>query len=180
MVAVSLKKALKLAHGLQLDVERLAREALHDVRSTVGGYRTLTLAGELVAARTALDAAGIDADLPNAVDEVPGERRELFGRVVREAVTNVVRHSGATRCRVVVDATSVTVSDDGRGRSALAPDGAGLSGLRARIADAGGQLRTSVVSPHGFVVQATFARAAPQVVARTAPAPTGRAVPEPT
>ena len=59
-------------------------------------------ADELATAREVLGAAGIAADLPGAVDEVPAERRELFGWVVREGVTNVVRHSGASRVRVRV------------------------------------------------------------------------------
>ena len=89
------------------EVERLARDALADVRAAVSGFRETSLAGELVTARAALDVAGIEAELPGAVDHVPGERRELFGWAVREGV-NVIRHSGARRCRVVVNA-------DGRG-----------------------------------------------------------------
>ena len=57
------------------DVERLAREALADVRSTVGAYREVTLATELAGARAALDAAGIEADLPTSVDGVAGRSR---------------------------------------------------------------------------------------------------------
>jgi two-component system sensor histidine kinase DesK len=110
------------------EVERLAREALTDVRSAVAGYRETSLAGELVSARIALDAAGIEAELPNAVDDVPGERRDLVGWTLREAVTNVVRHSGATRCRVRVDAHGIEVSDDGRGPAADAGSGGAGSG----------------------------------------------------
>ncbi len=77
------------------DIERLSREALADVRATVAGYRGVTLAAEISSARSALAAAGVHADLPGAVDDVPGERRELFGWVLREGVTNVVRHSDA-------------------------------------------------------------------------------------
>src|SRR4030095_4018143 len=90
-----------------------AREALADVRTAVAGYRDVTLSAELANARTALSAAGIDADLPSAIDDVPTERRELFGWVVREGVTNVVRHSGASRCWVRISPSMVTVSDDG-------------------------------------------------------------------
>src|SRR6185503_2008874 len=97
------------------DVERIARDALADVRATVAGYRAVSLANELSAARMALDAAGIEADLPTAVDNVPTERRELLGWAIREGVTNVVRHSGAEHCRVVVSGSGVEVVDDGRG-----------------------------------------------------------------
>jgi two-component system sensor histidine kinase DesK len=59
--------------------ETTSREALSDTRATVAGYREVTLVGELSSARTALAAAGIEADLPGAVDEVTGAARELFG-----------------------------------------------------------------------------------------------------
>ena len=78
------------------DLERLSRDALADVRRAVEGYRELTLPGELARARTALAAAEIEAELPNSTDEVPSHLRELFAWTVREGVTNVIRHSGAT------------------------------------------------------------------------------------
>jgi two-component system sensor histidine kinase DesK len=98
------------------DVERIARQALADVRAAAAGYREVTLAGELASARTALAAAGIAADLPDReVTGLPWQRQELFGWAVREGVTNVVRHSGATRCRIRVTVDEVEISDDGRG-----------------------------------------------------------------
>jgi two-component system sensor histidine kinase DesK len=66
------------------DLEQLAREALTDVRATVAGYRATSLAAEISHARRSLEAAGITADLPLAIDDVPRPRRELFGWVVRE------------------------------------------------------------------------------------------------
>jgi two-component system, NarL family, sensor histidine kinase DesK len=130
------------------DLERLSREALADIRATIGGFREVTLARELANARSALTAAGITPDLPGAVDEVPGERRELFGWAVREGVTNVVRHSGASRCTVRVTRDLVEVIDDGRGLDDCPGDspgaadadptpGHGLSGLRERARAAG-------------------------------------------
>jgi two-component system, NarL family, sensor histidine kinase DesK len=55
------------------DVERLTRQVLADVRAAVAGYREVSLAVELATAREVLGAAGIAADLPGAVDEVPGD-----------------------------------------------------------------------------------------------------------
>jgi two-component system, NarL family, sensor histidine kinase DesK len=131
------------------DIERLSREALADVRATVAGYRGVTLAAEISSARAALDAAGVCADLPGAVDEVPGERRELFGWVLREGVTNVLRHSDAHRVRVSVSARTVEIVNDG---SSLPPgaDGHGLSGLRERLAQVGGRLDAGPVDGGGF------------------------------
>ncbi|SBT65046.1 two-component system, NarL family, sensor histidine kinase DesK [Micromonospora sediminicola] len=117
------------------DVERLAREALADVRGTVGAYRGVDLASELAGARSALAAAGIVAELPETVPELPTDRDELFGWTVREGVTNAVRHSGARRCVIRVDPAAVEVRDDGRGPAGeSAGAGHGLVGLRERAA----------------------------------------------
>ena len=127
------------------DVEALAREALADVRSTVGGLRVPILADEIAGCQAALRAADIDAVVRGSATDVPPERRELFAWVLREAVTNVVRHSGASRCRVTLRADSVEVVDDGRGLGDGERDGhvGGLHGLRERVTAAGGALRLS-------------------------------------
>jgi two-component system, NarL family, sensor histidine kinase DesK len=130
------------------DLERLSRDALADVRRAVEGYRELTLPGELARARTALSAAEIDADLPNSTDDVPTDRRELFAWTVREGITNVIRHSGATRCSVVLGEHAVEVRDDGRGPADTGA-GHGLTGLRERAAALGGTVVTSSLEP-GF------------------------------
>jgi two-component system sensor histidine kinase DesK len=136
------------------DVERLARDALADVRATVAGYREVSLASELVSARSALGAAGISAELPGALDDVPGERRELFGWAVREGVTNVIRHSGATRCRIRVSESAIEIVDDGRGPGPVRPGqsdclGSGLLGLRERAAALGSTVLAEPASAAG-------------------------------
>lgn len=113
------------------DVEWLSRDALADVRRAVEGYRELTLPGEITRARSALAAAEIQADLPNSVEEVPSNKRELFAWTIREGVTNVIRHSHATRCTVVLNPDCVEIRDDGVG-SAHESVGHGLTGLRER------------------------------------------------
>ncbi|TYC12603.1 sensor histidine kinase [Actinomadura syzygii] len=129
-------------------VERLSRQALADVRAAVSGYRDVTLAGELARGRELLRAAGVAADLPTAYDGVPPERQELFGWVVREGLTNVVRHARAERCTVELTASCVEVRDDGVGGPAGA--GSGLDGLRARVAAAGGVLTAGPTRPRGW------------------------------
>ncbi|WP_181780538.1 sensor histidine kinase, partial [Pseudonocardia pini] len=89
------------------DVERLGRQALADVRSTVAANRVASLAAEIAGMREALRAAGIEADLPAAVDDVPEDRRQVFAYVLREGVTNVIRHSGAGRCTVRLGPASI-------------------------------------------------------------------------
>jgi two-component system sensor histidine kinase DesK len=138
------------------DIEALARSALTDVRETASGIRERSLAGELAAARSVLTAAGITPVMPGAVDDVAPAGRELFGYVVKEAVTNVVRHSGASSCTVRLGSHWVEISDDGRGRdlpSQLA-SGSGLVGLSERVAAAGGVLTTANRAPSGFSVRA--------------------------
>ncbi len=79
------------------DVERLSREALQGLRQAVSGYRQADLDAELVSARSALDAAGVVAELPTTGDAAAGDVRSLFAWVLREGVTNVVRHAAASR-----------------------------------------------------------------------------------
>lgn len=151
------------------DVERLAREALSDVRATVAGYRASSLAAEVSQARRSLEAAGITAVLPTTVDEVTGPRRDLFGWVLREGITNVVRHSKATTCSVSLTPTSVEVVDDGVGADTgdaagtsfdldHCPDashhGHGLLGLRERIEAAGGTMQAGPLPEGGFRLRA--------------------------
>jgi two-component system sensor histidine kinase DesK len=133
------------------DVEHLARAALADVRAAVAGYRELSLAGELVSARAALQAAEITPNLPTTVDEVPEENRELFAWAVREGVTNVLRHSCAKRCWVKITADQVEVVDDGRGPSSdRGSAGHGLIGLRERADKIGASLQVGTGPAGGF------------------------------
>lgn len=141
------------------DIEELARSAIKDVRATAQGVRAVTLAGELAVAGAVLDAAGITADLPSAVDNVRADGRELFGYVVREAVTNVVRHARATSCRVVLGTDWIEIADDGRGLVTTARRGQGLTGLRDRLAEAGGRLTVAPGQPGGTVVRAELGAA---------------------
>jgi two-component system, NarL family, sensor histidine kinase DesK len=143
------------------DVESAAREALAEVRDAVSGYRQVSLAQALAEARAALSAAGIALHPPAATDVLPGPVDAVLGWVVREAVTNVLRHSGARTVTVVVatgkDDVVLEFADDGRG-SAAAP-GAGLSGLRERVQRLGGELTTS--GDDGFRLTARLPLTAP-------------------
>jgi two-component system, NarL family, sensor histidine kinase DesK len=123
------------------EVEQVARGALKDVRQAIGGYRA-TLAEEVVRARALLEAAGIagDIDIPRLELERP--REEALAFALREAVTNVVRHSGAKAVKIRAaedgNAVSLEVVDDGRGGNPT--EGAGLRGMRARVEALGGTL----------------------------------------
>lgn len=134
------------------DLERLSRDALQDVRRAVEGYRDLTIPGELARARIALRAAEIEADLPTAADDVPTELREPFAWAIREGVTNVIRHSGARRCQVRLEADRVSIADDGRGPED-SDAGSGLLGLRERAAAVGATLVTGTSALGGFQLE---------------------------
>ena len=138
------------------DVEQLARDALKDVRATASGYRETSLAAELAVAGAVLRAAGITADIPSSVDDVAPEAREVFGFVVREAVTNVVRHSGAQSCQVVLGDHTIEIADDGVGidLTESANTGSGLRNLADRLTTLGGTLEAGPLPGRGFVVRA--------------------------
>ena len=120
------------------EVEQLSRRTLGDVRAAVAGHREVTLAGELATAREVLRAAGIAAELPGSVDIVDTALSEPYGWVVREGVTNVVRHSRASHVWITLGPRWVEITDDGKGGIGAA--GNGISGLRERLGAAGGTL----------------------------------------
>lgn len=133
-----------------LEVRAAAQEALREARALARGYRTTDLAAELQGARSLLAAAGIRCDA--AADEVPEQWHEAAGWVIREAVTNVLRHSAASVVEVrwasgAVGAGTLVVENDGvaddpdDAGSPAAPsasDGTGLIGLAERLAPLGG------------------------------------------
>ena len=124
------------------EVEHTARTALAEVRSAVAGYRAKGLGVELVDARRALSAAGVDLQATIDLPVLPAEHEAALALALREAVTNVVRHADAHHTTIHADATrdevTLQVCDDGRGTSG--PDGSGLAGMRERITALGGHV----------------------------------------
>jgi two-component system sensor histidine kinase DesK len=141
------------------DIEQIGRQALVDVRQAVDAMRAPTLAEELDGARRALDAAGIETVVEESVT-APSDADEVLAWVVREGATNVLRHSGASTCRIVLrdlgGRIALTIVDDGvGGPTAPALRTGGLEGLRDRIASAGGELDVEP-SDAGFRLVATL------------------------
>ncbi|NEN04864.1 two-component sensor histidine kinase [Diaminobutyricibacter tongyongensis] len=142
------------------DIERLSRAALTDLRAAVAGYREMSLSTELAAAQTALAAADIEAHLPRNGEIVRPELRELFGWVLREGVTNVIRHSGARNCWVELTDDSLVVSDDGRGAGMVRVVGAvGVVGVVGVAGPDGDAITASVASHRGNGLDGLVARA---------------------
>lgn len=133
-----------------VDVERVAREALGQVRRAVSGIRTAGFAAELASARLLLESSDMRLDYSLADASLPPDIETVFALAVREAVTNVRRHARAHRVRVALTIESgqarLLVEDDGRAVKPLVP-GNGLNGMRERLAALGGRL--DIESAHG-------------------------------
>ena len=146
------------------DIESVGRQALTEIREAVTGYREGSLAGELSRASSALSAAGVVPAVRQSGTPLAPQTEALLGWVVREAVTNVLRHSGAARCEIALDSgperVRLTVTDDGRGEQPGAADtaqgigGTGLAGLTERLAVAGGSLSAGPAPRGGFTLTA--------------------------
>lgn len=133
------------------DIEQVGRTALLEVREAVDATRASTMDDELVAAERALDAAGIRTRISRDGRPVDPDADRALAWVVREAVTNVLRHSGAGTCSIAVRRTgahlALTVKDDGVGGPVVpAERQGGLDGLRRRLGAVGGWLEAG---PHG-------------------------------
>jgi len=138
------------------EIQALSRQALAEIRATVGGLRAARLGDELASARTALGGAGIAAHVTGDPATVDPVHRTVLAWVLREAATNVVRHSDADECWVELDSNRLTVRDDGRGIQGR-PEGNGIRGLRERVEAAGGSLTLgSGPEGHGTVLEVTL------------------------
>ncbi len=137
------------------DIEQISRQALTEVRETVAGYRASGLEAELANAKIATSAAGITMKTDTGEVVLGSDEDILLAQVMREAMTNILRHSGATECSVVLERTPrsvrMTISDNGCGRTSAA-EGQGLSGMRRRLEAAGGFLY--ITNENGFRILA--------------------------
>ncbi|GAB3669976.1 sensor histidine kinase [Saccharopolyspora tripterygii] len=131
------------ARAQAAEVAELARTALRDTRAVVQGYRHSTLTGELANAREILEAAGVRTEVRGDATEVPPPLQPLFGALVREGTTNVLRHSRARHCTldIVVEGSSTRVVL--RNDAANPPGGeggSGIDGLKSRFATLSGHV----------------------------------------
>lgn len=148
------KGMIEQASSEVADIERQARDALVEVRATVSGYREASLAAEVAGARVALEAGQIEATVSGDLDAVPAHLREAFAFVVREAVTNVIRHSASRSCLIRIGPSYVEVVDEGGPVLETATDGHGLTGLRQRLEAVGGRLLAGPAPGGGFRLRA--------------------------
>ncbi len=143
------------------DVERISREALTEVRAAVAGYRDAGLASQVTRAESILRAAGVDMHATiDSVSSLSPPEEAVLSLILREAVTNVVRHAHATTCDITLSSEdgirTLCIQDNGHGKSA--PDGNGVTGMRERIKSLGGTL--AIESFPGTRVRVTLPPAA--------------------
>ena len=123
-------------------IAQLSRSSLAEVRSTVTRLRIPDFSGEIQASERALQTASVTAKLPDAERALSavGVNSSLFSWVLREAVTNIVRHSQAGFCEVRVSNTGLEILDNGVGVPAEYAAGSGIKGMKSRVESAGGTL----------------------------------------
>lgn len=141
-----------------LEVRAAAHEALREARELSRGYRPLDLGQELAGAVSLLESAGITASAD--LEGLPEPWHEPVARVVREAVTNVLRHSDASRVQIDYDDDTVLVADDGSPRPDPAGDGTGLRRLAEELEPLGARLDAGP-GEVGFEVRVRIGGAAP-------------------
>lgn len=151
------------------DVERVAREALSQVRNAVSGIRAAAMAAELASARLLLEAAGVQMEYWHDPQALPPDVETCMALVLREAVTNIQRHARANRVEVtlIIGAERVVmrVRDDGRG--GVNERGNGLTGMRERIEARGGTL--AIESPRGRGTSIEASLSLPAIAAGSQP-----------
>jgi two-component system sensor histidine kinase DesK len=144
------------------EVERVARDSLAQVRNAVSGIRSTALSSELLAATALLEAQGLKVKCETENVKLPHDRETALALSLREAATNIQRHSGARgvtiRVRNEARAVVVEVADDGRG-GRIVP-GNGLNGMRERLGSVGGSLSLAPGENGGTLLRASVPVAA--------------------
>jgi two-component system sensor histidine kinase DesK len=131
------------------EVEQIARTALAEVREAIRGYRAEGLAAELDRARATLDAAGVRLDCASAPPKMLPAQETMLSLIVREAVTNIVRHAHASRCRISLEqrGRNIVLGIEDNGCGGIRHEGSGLRGMRERVESIEG--RFQVLSDNG-------------------------------
>ncbi|QAV70435.1 histidine kinase [Salinibacterium sp. UTAS2018] len=150
MLAIDPEAAREHIHETRM----IAKQAMEETRSLVAGYREVELGDELENAREVLTAAGAACELVVGTMPAQADARRVLGLVVREATTNILRHSEATQVSIHLNATdaenTLVISNDAvqTGVSSSGTPGSGLAGLRDRVAALEGEL-VAAVDPSG-------------------------------
>jgi signal transduction histidine kinase len=150
-------------HGEAARATDEVRRMVRDLRPGELEELGLTAAVRAAAARlSSPHAPRFDIDTPTSLPELSAEVEDAAYKICLEAMTNVIRHSGASRCHVRIDHTAevleLEISDDGQGLAAGAAHGTGLDSMRDRAIGVGGDLTVTadVADGAGTVVSANL------------------------
>jgi two-component system, NarL family, sensor histidine kinase DesK len=137
------------------EVQRVARESLSEVRALVRSGRDTDLVLELAGARAVLGSAGVTLEVSGDPAALDPTGRTVLGRVLREAMTNVLRHAQPTHCRIEIGASRLLVCNDGVS-GAESTGGTGLAGLERYLAEHAGRLDAAPDGRGGFRLEAVL------------------------
>ena len=144
------------------DVEQIARKALAEVREAIGGYRSEGLVSEIERAHRTLEAAGVDLHCQSTPPKLSPAEETVLSLVLREAVTNIVRHARARQCHLTFAKAdgyhTVAISDNGGGGRHV--EGNGLRGMRERIEALGGRFAVDAAIGTRLIIQLPVEQAA--------------------
>lgn len=151
------------------EIEQLSRSSIAELKMLLSTMRGTddedafaAALPELLAetAHTAEQSGVLTTITATGIEELPAAHRITTHRIVREAVSNMIRHSGATQCDIKVAATdrsvAVTVTDNGSGDIPHVNDGFGLVGMQERVNLLGGTFHAGTGDTGGFVVSAVL------------------------
>jgi two-component system sensor histidine kinase DesK len=158
-----------LAQDELAEVVELARQAATDVRLIARGYRNISLVQEAASVASLLSAACITPRVEIDCGALDDKVDAVLATVLREAVTNVWRHSAARNCAIEANQEdkmiTLSVINDGVPRPVMSGTGGhGLQNLAWRLETIGGELTTGVSRDDQFSLLA-------KVPAQDAPMP---------
>ena len=136
------------------DIEALTADAIAGVRATVAGVRSAELADQLESCRDALDAASVRMRLEGEVSSLSPAQSLTASWILREAITNVLRHADATTVTVQIAPGRFAVTDDGRGLTGS--EGNGVRGMRERATTGGAVFAVGPGDGGGTRVEVTW------------------------
>ncbi|OIU70511.1 sensor histidine kinase [Rossellomorea aquimaris] len=153
LIPVKPDKAVDEARELQ----EIIRNTLVQTRKLVSDMQTVCLSDEVIQASTMLESAGLDVQVEERADDIPPVIGKILGLCLRECVTNVLKHSQADRCRIILHNSTgsyiLEVEDNGRGLEEMnVQKGSGLFGMKERLAMIEGRLDIESVSEGGVKV----------------------------
>ncbi|MBA8808268.1 sensor histidine kinase [Promicromonospora sukumoe] len=138
------------------EIHALVADTIAQTKNLAHAQRRLNLSAELENAKNLFEAAGIAVRVDRRAEADP-RTAELLGQVLRETTTNILRHAQATLVRITLTGQGIDIVNDGA-KDAPLPALSGLSALRQRVTEDGGELTVEQESGR-FRTAAAFPRA---------------------